>query len=208
MVMLGELFILFGGMVAAILTFRHPERLNDRPKDMAVLLSFCFLATALSGLTQLLIPANNQDQQTLLRLMINLRDFIAIPLIASILLMYAFGKTFSRAAWGRWALVLFAMFELLRRNGSGEIYGETLHLISTACVLILAIKAFQKAITLPLFGAALCWCVSLNLLGSYAMINLTTQPWGLWLYSVLLGVSMVLISAGVNPIIRQLQSND
>ena len=205
--MIGELFIIFGGMVASLLMFRHPDRLDDRPKDIAVLLSFCFLAIALSGLTALLIPANNMDQQTLLRLMINLRDFIAIPLTASILLLLAFNKRYSRAAWGRWALVLFALFELLRRNGSGELYGECLHLISSVCILVLAIKAPSKSSILPLLGAALSWAVSLNVLGTYSVISLSDAPWSVWLYSILLGVSLILISVGMNPIIRRLQED-
>lgn len=134
--------ILMGACLLALAQlFRIPRALSGPEKNQAGMLSLVFLLIALAALGDLLaLRATHPDSQTLSRLLGQLRDFIALPMLASLLLCRRLGYQVGRIGWGRWFLALFALFELMRRLGYGEDYRLVLLASSSAALLASALR--------------------------------------------------------------------
>ena len=120
--MLGHSLLLLAALGGAILLFRHSETLGEAPGSQLKVGSLSLLFVALAAMGQLLLNPATQDVATLQRLLDNLALYAGLPLLATAALALGMGWYWSRAGWGRWLLVLFALFELLRRMGLGAEY--------------------------------------------------------------------------------------
>lgn len=109
---------------------------------MVISLSAAFIAASAAG--NLLLIESNQDIATLKRLLDNLAFYAAIPLIASALLDFSRNYDWSRAAWGRWLLALFALFELCRRADIGILYSQIMSVVSVSVILLSALKLANR----------------------------------------------------------------
>lgn len=141
--------LIAGCTLCAALLFRQPERLTDSNRSFALLIALSAGFIAASALGAMVLDAQSTDSQTMLRFLDNLKIYIALPLIASLILAAGFEYFFSRAAWGRWVLALFALFELLRRLGHGEVYTEVL---LWSCVAALALGSVKLVPTVRVPG--------------------------------------------------------
>lgn len=112
----------------------------DHTASMVISLSAAFIACA--GVGNILLQAADQDTQTLKRMLDNLAFYAGIPLIASALVDISWKFAWSRAAWGRWLLALFALFELCRRSEVGTEYSQLMALL---CVIAISISALRFA---------------------------------------------------------------
>jgi len=163
-------------MLCAALPYRQPEKLTDHNATLALLLAMSAVFIAASALGALALNSSSQDSATLLRLLDNLRFFIAIPLISSLLLCSSFKLFFTRAGWGRWVLALCALFELTRRMEVGGHYAAVLTYLCTISLFIAFIKLplpwVKKAGTVAtiFYGLSLCILGDASLLPLYQNI--------------------------------------
>jgi hypothetical protein len=197
MLALSHLILVLGCAICAALLFRQPEKLSDANKTRVLLVILGTAFIALASVTSLIVSPNNQDGATMLRLFSNLKNFVGLPLIASILLAFSLNKAFSRASWGRWVLVLFALFELLRRSGLGETYAIILEVV-TALALCLSFVFGKRTLSigehqgvrLPGIFGAVCIGSSICLLGPYAIEPLSEST--VW-HNLSLGIGLSLL---------------
>jgi hypothetical protein len=153
---ISEFLLILGSIFAAAQLFRQPEKLTEQTKTFAMLITLSLGFIAASALGEILLSGENQDSQTMARLLTQLKIFIAIPLISSLITAARFGYFFSRAAWGRWVLALFAMFELMRRMGLGVEYTQVLSVLCALSLLISLVSFPQPSIrNLGVVGALL-----------------------------------------------------
>ncbi len=119
-------------------------------------LALSSLFIALSAVAQLLIGDQSGDFYTLRRMLENLAYFAAIPLMATAAIAISMQKVWSKPAWGRWLLGLFAFFELLRRMQYGEQYAQFIAAIAAVALIYATIKQSQPhSRTMLLSGSAL-----------------------------------------------------
>ncbi|SFG93734.1 hypothetical protein [Neptunomonas qingdaonensis] len=167
---IANLALILGCVFYAAQLFRQPKTLTDNNKTVVLLLllSVVFIIAAAAG--QLLINAQNPDSQTLQRLLSNMKDYLALPLISSLLLATSFNKFWSRVGWGRWVLVLIALFELARRAEVGEQYAIILAGFSSAALLLAFIRYAQANIRLPGLVGALLASLSIAVYGTLSLL--------------------------------------
>lgn len=162
--------LILGCVFYAAQLFRQPETLTDNNKTLVLLMliSVVFILSSAAG--QLLINAQNPDSQTLQRLLSNMKDYLAIPLIASLLLATSFNKFWSRAGWGRWVLVLIALFELARRAEFGEQYAIVLAGFTSVALLLAFVRYSQANIRLLGLVGALLASLSVAVYGTISVL--------------------------------------
>lgn len=107
---------------------------------MVISLAAAFIAAA--SLMTLARPAATGDILVFQRILDNLAYYAGIPLLASAVVDLAWNKQWSRAAWGRWLLVLFALFELCRRSQVGEEYSQGMAIITALALCIASLKLY------------------------------------------------------------------
>lgn len=115
--------------------------------SMVVSLSATFIACSTLG--TLLIHQQTPDLITLKRILANLSFYAGIPLLASAFVDIAWKHDWSKPTWGRWLLVLFALFELTRRAEFGAQYSQIMAALSVAALLISFIKKANSAAIIP-----------------------------------------------------------
>ncbi|MBY4678301.1 hypothetical protein [Marinobacterium arenosum] len=191
MEMLNSLVLLLAAAIAAGLLYRGAERVAEQQRGHLLVLSLASGFIALSGLAELLLDSTGQDSQTLKRLLTNLADYAALPLIGSALLALARGWQWSQAAWGRWLLVLFALFELFRRAELGNDYSAALVLVVAACWLLGSLLLGAARQPLLLLGALLA-AATLVLLSPHSPLAATGLP---QLYGLGLAVALLLLAS-------------
>ncbi|MAY43594.1 MULTISPECIES: hypothetical protein [unclassified Neptuniibacter] len=108
--------------------------------SMVISLSATFIACSTLG--TLLIHQQTSDLITLKRILDNLAFYAGIPLLASAFVDMAWKHDWSKPTWGRWLLVLFALFELARRAEFGAQYSQ---IMATLSILALLISFIKKA---------------------------------------------------------------
>jgi hypothetical protein len=194
--------LILGCAFCAAQLFRQPEQLTEHNKTLAVLitLSVGFIAAAAIG--QLLISEQNQDTQTLQRLLSNMKEYVAIPLIGSLLLATSFNKFWSRAGWGRWVLALFALFELFRRAELGGHYAMVLTGFSSAALIIAFVRYSHAEIRLP--GLISATLASLAI-GVYGPLSLLPEYRNEAISHGLLAISLVILGLATGRIIALCQ---
>ena len=121
--------------------------------QQVLLLSSIFIA--LAALADLLILPADGELFTLRQMLDNLAFFAAVPLVATAILALGLQKTWSKPAWGRWLIGLFAFFELLRRMQYGEEYSQFIAAASAALLVFGAIRITAATRLIALAGAAI-----------------------------------------------------
>ncbi len=185
--------------------FRQPKTLTDNNKTVVLLLLLCvvFIITAAAG--QLFINEQRPDSQTLQRLFSNIKDYLAIPLMASLLLATSLNKFWSRAGWGRWALVLIALFELGRRAEIGEQYAMILAGFSSAALLLAFIRYSQAGIRLMGLTGALLTSLSVAV---YGTLSLLPEYQNSVLSDSLLAVALIVLGLATREVISLYQKQE
>lgn len=187
-----QLLLISGAVIGASLNYRqaqqHEETGAVHSHLLVISLSCVFIA--LSGLSALLLTDTDQDTQTLARMLDNLAVYAGLPLISSALLALARGWQWSRAAWGRWLLVLFAMFELCRRSGVGATYSELLMTVTSASWLLAALLLPAAARLAVSISALLASC-ALLLFGPFSLLDQYDSA----LYAATLAAALALLGS-------------
>lgn len=157
-------------------------------------LSAAFLAA--SAMASILLTGSaDQDQQTLLRILNNLGYYAAVPLIASAMVADAIGQNWSKPAWGRWLLVLLALFELTRRAQYGLEYTQIMAVLVAASMLFSAIRFSGTLARLGSLVAAVSITAAALL---FSPVSLVPEYQSTLLYPLALGL-MLLGSSQVLP---------
>lgn len=190
--------LILGCVFYAAQLFRQPESLTDNNKTLVLLLllSVIFILAAAAG--QLLINQQNPDSQTLQRLLSNMKDYLAIPLIASLLLATSFNKFWSRAGWGRWVLVLIALFELGRRAEVGDQYAVILAGFTAVALLLAFARYSQVGIRLVGLTGALLASLSVAV---YGALSLLPEYQNAVFSDALLAISLVALGLATREVI-------
>ncbi len=139
--------------MAASSSYRSADNHKEGPQTHLKVISLACTFIALAALASITLTGSDQDSLTLNRMLSNLAIYAGLPLISSALLALARGWEWSRAAWGRWLLALFAMFELCRRSGIGEDYSEGL-MIAISLSWLLATLTLSQGLTRLLLGSS------------------------------------------------------
>lgn len=191
---------------SALLLKRAAECLiGDKPKAtlQAASLSLAFIGFAALAdlLTTLFVVSSDMDLQTFQRLLSNLAYYAAIPLLASTMLISARNSHWSRPAWGRWLIGLFALFELLRRMEHGEIYTQVVAVAVSAVMLASAFMTSHKQLRNATLLAAANMAVALLLTGPG---NLVASPLtdNNYLYPLLLAGALPLSAMALKQMIQ------
>ncbi len=187
-----SLALAIGALFLAGRSYKTGEHFQHTP-SMVISLAAAFIACSAAG--DILLQQPDQDTQTLKRILGNLAFFAGIPLIASAILASAWKYDWSRAAWGRWLLVLFALFELCRRSDFGATYSQIMAVICAAVIAIsfLKFKPIQTKLIGIISSAALA--VSLLIYSPSASITNSPDP---ELFRLSLAITMALFSIALS----------
>lgn len=193
------LILLCCALLLAGRSYRLGETLQHTAA-MVISLAAAFIACAAA--VNLLITDSNQDTDTLKRILNNLAFYAAIPLISSALLDIGWKCDWSKAAWGRWLLVLFALFELCRRSEIGVLYSQVMAGLCVMTLLICMIRFAGVTSRLAILGSAL-------FLGAGALIfspvSLMSEHSSHLLYNLCLSAYLLLLIPVINQ--RSLSNN-
>ncbi|MEH6577439.1 MAG: hypothetical protein V7731_10240 [Amphritea sp.] len=137
--------LLISALATAGWSYRGAAQLSGDKQTTLQVLSLCSSFIALAALADLLLSgllltSNGSDLTTLQRMLGNLAYYAAIPLIASTAVATGRKQHWSRPAWGRWLIALFALFELLRRMEYGAEYSQVM---ASLCVLAIALSVLR-----------------------------------------------------------------
>lgn len=202
MAIIANVAIILSCVFFAAQLFRQPQTLTDNNKSVVVLLLLCVVLIMASAAGQILISEHSQNSQTLQRLLSNMKDYLAIPLIASLLLATSFNKFWSRAGWGRWVLALIAMFELARRAEFGEQYAMVLA-GATSVALILAFVRYAQ-VNIRLLGLVGALLASLSV-AVYGTLSLLPEYQNALFSDGLLAISLVVLGLATREVISLYQ---
>jgi len=194
-VLLGQIFILACALFLAGQSYRLSEKHNNTAL-MVISLAAAFIACSAAG--TILLSGRDQDSQTLLRLLNNLAFFAAIPLIASALLDLVHKFDWSKAAWGRWLLVLFALFELCRRSEIGIEYSQGMSLICSCVVVYSGLRL--ETLGTRLYGVAAGLFLGVGLL-IFSPVSFFAERSNDFYYSLCLASTLTLLSIFVRTLL-------
>lgn len=166
MAILTTSIILICALLLAGCSYRVAEK-TQHTATMVISLSAAFISS--SAAANLLFTGADQDSETLIRILDNLAYYAAIPFIASALLDTAHRFEWSKAAWGRWLLALFALFELCRRMSYGNEYSQFMAITCVAVMAYSAVKLIGPARLITLLSTALL-ALSLLLFGKHSLL--------------------------------------
>ncbi|PIE20842.1 MAG: hypothetical protein CSA61_00270 [Neptuniibacter caesariensis] len=161
---------------------------HDHTPSMVVSLSAIFIACSAAGNS--LLQDTNQDTETLKRMLDNLAFFAAIPLIASAMVDNAWQFNWSKAAWGRWLLALFALFELCRRSEIGTEYSQIMSVLCALAIMVSAARLTCIISKLATCLAAMTFAASLLIFSPTSLITEQSNP---ALFALGLSISLLLI---------------
>lgn len=182
--------------ICALLTAGRSYRVGSEQytSGFTISLSATFLAASAVA-SMLLTGSQDQDHQTLLRMLNNLAYYAAVPLIASAMVADAIGQNWSKPAWGRWLLVLLALFEVTRRGEAGLEYSQIMSVLVAASMLFAAVKLQSLMARLGSLVAAISIAAAALL---FSPISLMPEYQSALLYPAALGL-MVFASSLVLP---------
>ncbi|MFY0678874.1 MAG: hypothetical protein JXR18_16515 [Neptuniibacter sp.] len=188
-------------LVCALFLAGRSYRLSEKHNNTALMvisLAAAFVSCAAAG--DLLLSGNDQDSLTLKRLLDNLALFAAVPFIASALLDLSFKYNWSKAAWGRWLLALFALFELCRRSGIGTEYTQIMSALCAVVIIFSSLRLYPINVRLTGTVSGILLFLSLLVFGSATLIP---EQQNTLFYSITLAASLGLISQILPTIIEK-----
>jgi len=163
-------------LASAIWLQRNSKGLGEDSRATVQAAALSCLFIALAALTETLFSQSTNDLQTLHRMLGNLAYYAALPLLASAMLVSVLNKHWSRPAWGRWLIGLFALFELLRRMEQGEIYTQIVAVLTCAAMLFAAIKISQPLLRGIGVIATINMSLALMLFGPGTLVTELSNP--------------------------------
>lgn len=181
-------------LFSALQLQRSAEKLADEPKVTLQAASLSALFIGVAALAELLLDNSDIDLQTLQRMLSNLAYYAALPLLASAIIVTARNDHWSRPAWGRWLIGLFALFELLRRMEHGELYTQILAVAISVAVLYATIIQSNATLRRTALLITLNLSLALLLFGPGSLLPEHSSP---FLYPVLLAATLPLIASGL-----------
>lgn len=190
--LIAELVLLGSALGSTWLLYRRAET-DARPTTLLVM-SLGALSLALASLGRLTLTTGSTDQQTLQLMLDNLAQFAGLPLLALAVPVRAWALDWSRAAWGRWLLGFFALFELFRRFGIGELYGQGLAVAICLALLAGVLKGYRGTALATGLVAVVMAGAALLVLGPTALVAGYGQE---ALYRPALGAFLLFLSFGV-----------
>ncbi len=161
------LLILLAASAGGSYRILHQKRELTRTSNSLFVLGLGYLSIALATLGQLILDPLDQNASTLLRILVNLAFYAALPMMVTALISLKLSKEINRAGWGRWLLALIALFELLRRMEQGSNYTQALIialLAGLAAWIVVTEEWKSRLAQLPTLLAALGsgWCYQQN----------------------------------------------
>lgn len=190
MEIISQVVLLIAASMAAIMSYRVAQNEQEARRIHTLVISLAGTFIALAVLAEILLTSPDQDTATLRRILTNLATYAGLPLISSALLALARGWEWSSAAWGRWLLVLFALFELCRRSGVGVEYSEGLAVAIAAAWLGAALMLTSgTAKTLAIVSGLFC-TAALLLHGPHSIFG-ESDPVG---YNLRMAAALILLS--------------
>ena len=128
MTLLGQILLLLAAIASTLYLFRGTQDNLDSSSEIKVTrLSLLSMIIALIG--SFTLTSDSMDSSTLLRMLNNLALYAGAPMMASALLARALQRSFTMQTWGRYLLVLIALFELCRRMDAGADYAMVLAIV-------------------------------------------------------------------------------
>lgn len=194
MLFFSYLVLAIASIIAALLLYRQSAPLTKKSKVAASIVSICCLFITVSAITPLMVNGPSDDSEMLRLMFSNLHLYLALPLISTIILFKGIGKDYSKAAWGRWSLVLLALFELCRRAEVGEYYSVSIAVIGSFCIAIGLIYKQEKLTVMPVI-ALLSFAGATLIFSPYMQINSSFDHLrDLSVYNFVLAMSLCLVN--------------
>ena len=186
--LISDLFLL----ICALLLARRSYTISEQKDQLAcMVISLASVFIACSAASALLIQQPDQDLQTLRRMLENLAFFAGIPFIASAFIDIAWKGKWSKPAWGRWLLALFALFEVTRRADFGAQYSQIMATITVIALFVSFIKTPSPLARVYGIAASLFFAASLLAFSQGSLIPfLQNSVYG----HILLGIALLLLS--------------
>ncbi len=188
--------LLIGALFSAFQLQNSAQRLPDSPRTTLQAGALSALFIALSALAELLLNQAGSDIETLHRMFANLAYYAALPLLASVMLVSTRNQHWQRAAWGRWLIGLFALFELLRRMEQGELYTQILAVAVSATMLLAALMTKEKALQKANLLAGINMSITLLIAGPGALMP-NSLPENSYLYPLLMAATLPLFAIAI-----------
>jgi len=191
---LTSLILLICSLVSPLLLYRQSAKLSEQSKNIAGIICLCSAFIAGAALLPLFFDDTGTDSQVFLLMLENLLQYLALPMLCSAYLSISLGKSFSRATWGRWSLVLLAIFELCRRAEVGAYYSATIA-IGTSLLFTLSLfyqlTDYSLTSLLSRFVAALSYAAAALLFAdNYSVLQTADANY----YNLSLSLSLILFS--------------
>jgi len=194
MLFFSYLVLALASIMAALLVYRQSAPLTEKSKVAASIVAICSLLITLSAITPLVVNGRSDDSEMLRLMFSNLQLYLALPLICTIILFRGIGKDYSKAAWGRWSLVLLALFELCRRAEVGDYYSVSIAVLGSFCIAAGLIYKQTKLTALPVI-ASISFAGSALMFSPHIQINSSLDHLReLSTYNIVLALSLCLVS--------------
>lgn len=162
--------LLVGALYAAWQLQGGAEKVKPEAQVTLHASALAALFVGLAALADLLLDPADADLGTLQRMLGSLGYFVALPFLASALIVAVRGDHWSRPAWGRWLIGLFAFFELFRRMEQGELYTQIIAGLVPVVMLITALMQRHKLLRGTSLFATLNMALALMLTGPGALL--------------------------------------
>ena len=205
MLSLALIALLIGALYAAFQLQNSAKQLTsdqaDSPRTTLQAGALSALFIALSALAELLLTQTGNDIETLQRMLANLAYYAALPLLATAMLVSARNTHWERAAWGRWLIGLFALFELLRRMQHGEIYTQVVAVAVSVALLFAVLATTEKRLRQVTLLVCINMAIALLLAGPGALFPNPISD-SAYLYPLLLAGALPLSATAIKQAIR------
>jgi len=185
---------------SAAVLYKSHQHLPPENQAAGFMSSMAMAFIAAAALGQVTLDSNHQDFGTLKRMLDNLAYYASLPLLATAAFALGWQKAWSKAAWGRWLLVLFALFELFRRSGVGTEYSQ--FMVTAVCAVTLAgfLRCPEKLTRLMGIIAAVVLIMALMVTGPTGLVQGLQDDTS---YRALLAGALLLLANGLSRWIKK-----
>jgi len=191
MQMLSSTALLLSSALTCLWLLQQHKGLASEAHHLVRVFAVSSLFLAADAMGNLLLSNEGTDQATLKLMLSNLALYVALPLIATVLLAIGKGWYWLMAGWGRWLLGLIALFELTRRMEYGNYYTQLMLLLAVAAIGFGSLLAPQFKARATGLGAALLLLMLALFAGPAPLLAASDEP---VLQSLLLAISLPLMA--------------
>lgn len=196
--------LLIGALYAAWQLQRGAEKVKPEAQVTLHASALAALFVGLAAMGDLLLDPADADLGTLQRMLGSLGYFVALPFLASALVVAVRDDHWSRPAWGRWLIGLFAFFELFRRMEQGELYTQIIAVLVPAVMLIAALMQSQKLLRGMSLFATVNMALALVIVGPGTLLSEYNSD---FVYSLLLAAALPLTATAILQTVRYKADN-